>query len=233
MLFTATAKSQVVISLLFGDKLNSENVSFGLLVGGGLNNLTGYQRSSWLPTLNLGLFLGFKLNDRVFLQFDAMAKYKLGAKNLPVYSLHDEALDSLFVQGSVERNIKYFSLCTTIQYRFYKYFNIELGPQISLRVKATDFFVVDRSGGDLKFEKRINDATTLFDIGASGGVSYQFVKGNGVKIGFRYYYGFIDVMKGDPGNNANRSMQLNGYIPIGRGKALAKKNKSNANVNPN
>src|ERR1700742_403342 len=99
MLFTATAKSQVVISLLFGDKLNSENVSFGLLVGGGLNNLTGYQRSSWLPTLNLGLYLGFKLNDRVFLQFDAMAKYKLGAKNLPVYSLHDEALDSLFAQG--------------------------------------------------------------------------------------------------------------------------------------
>ena len=30
-------------------------------------------------------------------------------------------------------------------------------------------------------------------------------------------------MLNDPGNNANRSMQLNGYIPVGRGKALAKK----------
>jgi hypothetical protein len=67
----------------------------------------------------------------------------------------------------------------------------------------------------------------------AAGVSYQFAKGNGVKIGFRYYYGFIDVILGDPGSNANRSLQLNGYIPIGRGKALAKKNKTESKTNTN
>jgi len=142
LLFSITAKSQVVISLLFGDKLNSEKISFGLLAGVGWNNLTGYKTSSWSPNLNLGLYLSFKLSDRVFLQFDAMAKYKLGAKKLPVYSLQDEALDSLFAPGSVERDIKYLSLVTTLQYRFYKYFNLEIGPQISLRIKATDVFSV-------------------------------------------------------------------------------------------
>ena len=233
MVFSLTARSQVIISLLFGDKLNSEKISFGLLVGNGWNNLTGYKTSSWGSNFNLGLYLSFKMSDRIFLQFDAMAKYKLGAKKLPVYSLHDEALDSLFATGTVERDIKYLSLATTFQYRFYKYFNLEIGPQISLRIKATDIFSVSRSAGDLKFEKKINDATTLFDIGAAGGVSYQFAKGNGVKIAFRYYYGFVDVMLGDPGNNANRSLQLNGYIPIGRGKALAKKNKTESKTNTN
>jgi len=232
MFLALTAKSQVIISLLFGDKLNSEKVFFGLLVGGGLNNLSAYQTSSWAPNLNLGLYLGFKLNERFFLQFDAMAKYKLGAKKLPVYSLNDVALDSLFAGGSVERDIKYLSLATTFQYRFYKYFNLEIGPQISLRVKATDFFSVGRSGGDLKFERKINDSTTLFDIGAAAGFSWQFAKGNGVKLAFRYYYGFIDVMKTDPGSNANRSLQLNCYIPIGRGKALAKKSKTGSNSTP-
>ena len=227
MLFSITGKSQVIISLLFGDKLNSEKISFGLLVGNGWNNLTGYSTSSWASNFNLGLYLGIKMSDRMFVQFDAMAKYKLGAKKLPVYTLHDEALDSLFASGSVERDIKYLSLATTFQYRFYKYFNLEVGPQISIRIKAMDVFSVSRSGGDLKFEKKINDATSLFDVGAAAGISYQFIKGNGVKIAFRYYYGFVDVILGNSGNNANRSLQVNGYIPIGRGKALAKKNAAN------
>lgn len=223
MFCSVTARSQVIISLLFGDKLNSEKITFGLLVGNGWNNQAGYKTSSWASGFNLGLYLGFKMSDRIFLQFDAMAKYKLGAKELPVYSLHDQVLDSLFATGSVERSIKYLSLAPTFQYRIYKYFNLELGPQISLRLKALDVFSVSRSEGELKFEKKVKDATTLFDVGAAAGISYQFAKGSGVKIAFRYYYGFVDIMLGDVGNNANRSLQVNGYIPIGRAKALAKK----------
>jgi Outer membrane protein beta-barrel domain len=225
VLMANIAKSQVIISLLFGDKLNSDKVFFGLILGGSASNLSGYSTSSPFYNFNLGLFLNLKMSSRFFLQFDAMAKYKLGAKGLPVYSLNDEALDSLFKQGQLERNIKYLSVATTAQYRFYDYFLVEAGPQISLRTKATDIFSAGRAGGDLTFEKDISDMATRFDLGAVTGIAYQFEKGQGIKIGIRYYFGFIDIFPSDAGNNANRSFQVNAYIPIGRYKALAKQNK--------
>jgi hypothetical protein len=222
--YSTIAKSQVIISLLFGEKLNSEKLSFGLLVGNSWSHLSGYNSSSSFSNFNLGLYLNWKLSDRFFLQFDAMAKYKLGSKGLPVYQLHDEALDTLFAAGHVEREIKYLGLVTTAQYRVFNYFNIEVGPQIILRTKAKDIFYADRNDGTLKFEKDVSDNATRFDIGAMTGISYQ-IKGNGIKIAARYYFGFIDVFPQDAGTNANRSFQLGAYIPVGRKKALAKQQK--------
>jgi len=228
VLLSFFARSQVIISLLFGDKLNSDKVFFGLILGGGWNNLSGYSSSSSFFNFNLGLFLNLKMNDKVFIQFDAWAKYKMGAMGLPVYSLNDATLDSLFKQGQVERNIKYLSVATTVQYRFYDYFSIETGPQISIRTKATDIFSANPAGGDLRFNKDITEMSTLFDVGALVGITYQFQKGQGVKIGVREYFGLIDIFPAEPGNNLNRSFQINAYIPIGRYKAMANKNAAGA-----
>ncbi|MBV4355944.1 outer membrane beta-barrel protein [Pinibacter aurantiacus] len=229
--FSTIAKSQVILSLLFGDKLNSEKLSFGLLVGNSWAHLSDYKTSSSLSNLNLGLYLTLRMNERFFLQFDAMAKYRLGAKGLPVYQLHDEALDTLFASGNVGRQINYLGLVTTAQYRVFNYINVELGPQIILRTKVKDVFYTDRNDGTLKFEKDISGSATRFDIGAMTGISYQ-IKGNGIKIGVRYYFGFIDIFPQDPGSNTNRSFQLAGFIPVGRKKALAKKQQSiNAPIN--
>ncbi|MDH7461184.1 outer membrane beta-barrel protein [Chitinophagaceae bacterium 26-R-25] len=223
--YSTIAKSQVIISLLFGDKLNSEKLSFGLSVGNSWSHLSNYKTSSSLSTINLGLYLTLKMNERFFLQFDAMAKYRLGSRELPVYPLHDEALDTLFATGHVEREINYLGLVTTAQYRVFNYFNVEVGPQIILRTKANDIFYTDRNDGTLKFEKNISSSATRFDIGAMTGISYQ-IKGNGIKIGVRYYFGFIDIFPQDPGSNTNRSFQVAGYIPVGRKKALANKQQS-------
>ncbi|MDI3320659.1 outer membrane beta-barrel protein [Pinibacter soli] len=220
--YSTIAQSQVIISLLFGDKLNSEKLNFGLLVGNSWAHLSDYKTSSSLSNFNLGLYLSLKMSERFFLQFDAMAKYRLGSKGLPVYNLNDVPLDTLFATGHVKRELNYLGLVTTAQYRAFNYFNIEAGPQIILRTKAKDIFYTDRNNGTLNFEKDISDAATRFDIGAMTGISYQ-IKGNGVKIGVRYYFGFIDIFPQDAGSNTNRSFQLGAYIPVGRKKALAKK----------
>jgi hypothetical protein len=230
--YSTIAKSQVIISLLFGDKLNSEKLTFGLSVGNSWAHLSDYKTSSSLSNLNLGLFLSLQMSERFYLQFDAMAKYRLGSKGLPVYHLNDSALDTLFAKGHVERQINYLGLVTTAQYRVFNYFNLELGPQIILRTKARDIFYTDRNDGTLKFEKDISDAATRFDIGAMSGISYQ-LKGNGIKIGARYYFGFIDIFPQDAGSNTNRSFQICGYIPVGRNKALKKKQQQSANGQTN
>jgi hypothetical protein len=215
---SVTAKSQVLISILFGDKLNSEKITFGLMLGNCWNSMSGYAKASAQSNFSLGLFLTVKLNKRFFLQFDALAKYKTGAKGMPVYALGDRVLDSIFYNGSVERVINCLGLVTTIQYRFWKYCNLELGPQVLLRTKANDTFIGSHESGDLKFEKDIAGEATRFDVGVSGGVSWQFNKGAGVKVGMRYYNGLIDVFQNEPRKNATRNIQLNLYIPIGREK---------------
>ena len=216
--FPATVKSQVIISILFGDKLNTDKITFGLMLGNCWNSMTGYATASAQSNFNLGLFLTVKLKQRFFIQFDALAKFKTGAKGMPVYTLGDPVLDSMFYSGSVQRDISCVGLVTTIQYRFWKNANLELGPQVLLRLKAKDTFVGSQEGGDLKFEKDISSSATRFDLGVTGGVSWQFGKGTGVKIGMRYYEGLIDLFHSEQGKNATRTVQFNVYVPVGREK---------------
>jgi Outer membrane protein beta-barrel domain len=222
LLITATTQSQVIISVLFGDKLNTDKITFGLLLGNAWNSLTGYSTADAQSNFNLGLFLNWKLEHRFFIQFDALAKFKLGAKGLPVYSLGDPILDSIYRDGTLQRTINCLALATTVQYRVWKYLNAELGPQVSLRLKASDLFKADHEGGSLKFEKDISASATRFDVGVAAGLSWQFNKGTGVKTGVRYYNGFVDIFNSDEGHNLTRTIQLNLYIPVGREKAKKK-----------
>lgn len=219
LMISVITKGQVLISILFGDKLNSEKIMFGLMIGNSWNSMSGYAKASAQSNFNLGLFLNIKLGQRFFIQFDALAKYKTGAKGMPVYSLNDPLLDSMFYNGSVQRVITCVGLAPTIQYRFWKTCNLELGPQVLLRLKAKDNFVGGHEGGDLKFEKDLADAATRFDFGVTGGVSWQFNKGKGIKICMKYYEGLVDLFQSEQGKNATRNVQLNVYIPVGREKA--------------
>jgi hypothetical protein len=218
LLTISTTRSQVLISILFGEKLNSGNMVFGLMLCNGWNTLTGYSTSSNTSNFNLGLFLNLKLKNRFSLQFDALAKYKLGADELPVYLLDDHLLDSIFQHGQLQRTIKYLALIPTIQYRIWKDLHAELGPHIGLRTKATDVLIANTTEGDLQLEKDRKASTTLFDVGAATGISWHFGKGTGVKLSARYYVGLTDMYKEETGTQSSRSLQLNVYIPVGREK---------------
>jgi hypothetical protein len=218
-LTTATTHSQVLISILFGDKLNTDKTTFGLMLGNGWNSLSGYSSADAQSNFNLGLFLTLKLKQRLFIQFDALAKYKLGAKGLPVYPLGDATLDTIFQHGSLQRSLSYLGLITTIQYRIWKCLNVDAGPNVTIRTKALDVFHADHEQGEQLFEKDRKDATTRFDFGIATGASWQFSKGKGLKLAVRYYWGLVDLYPSDNGTNAARSFQLNLYIPIGGKKA--------------
>lgn len=225
---TVTTHSQVLISILFGDKLNTEKMTFGLVLGNAWNSLTDYPSVDAQSNFNLGIFLTFKLNEQLFLQFDALAKYKLGAKGLPVYTLGDATLDTIFQHGNLQRSISYLALNTSMQYRIWKYLNVEAGPNVGLRIKAKDIFHADHELGEQLFEKDMKEATTRFDFGMATGISWQFTKGKGLKIGARYYWGLVDLYPSDAGTNAARSFQLNLYIPVGGKKQTTSSRDSNS-----
>src|SRR6476619_7674549 len=109
MLAGYRGQSQVIISLIFGDKLNSDKIEFGL--DGGLNwtTLHGLPNANSMLGFNLGFYFDFKLKDPNWMvNTGVIVKSPMGAEGLPVYSLDDAGLDSAFSGGTVKRKIRYF-----------------------------------------------------------------------------------------------------------------------------
>jgi hypothetical protein len=125
LLFFHLSQSQILIALLFGDKLNTGKLEFGLMVGPEFSNLTGVN-GELRPGLALALYFNIKLNDRFYLHPEAIPKLSFGAKDLPVYPLNDVHLDSLFATGSVKRTIKAIGLPLLLNTGLPDYFLLNL-----------------------------------------------------------------------------------------------------------
>src|SRR6478609_475394 len=98
--------SQVIIALLFGDKLNSDKLEFGLAGGLNLSHISNISDTKNRSGFNLGLFLNIKLDDHFFLRVEAVPKFPTGVSEMKPYSLNDPGLDSLLEEGHVTREIK-------------------------------------------------------------------------------------------------------------------------------
>src|SRR5690349_8465431 len=137
-LLTVTARSQVIIALLFGDKLNTGKLEFGLSGGMNVSNVSGIPDVKAKTGLGLGLFFNIKLSDKWYLHPEASPKFPTGFSKMQPYSLGDAALDSLFQDGNVKRKIKNLALPLLVRYRIKNLLFAEAGPQIGLRTKAHD-----------------------------------------------------------------------------------------------
>lgn len=77
------AQSQVLISLLFGDKLNAPGTEYGH--EGGVNFITmgGLESSDYLSTFNLGFYFDIRLKDPWYLYNGVLVKSQMGTNGLP------------------------------------------------------------------------------------------------------------------------------------------------------
>jgi len=221
------AHGQVLISLVFGDKLNSNKVEFGLDGGVSVSQLPGLPTSKPRTAFNLGFYFDIKLRDTSWMiHTGVMVKSSFGARKIPVYSLDDPALDEVFANGSVTRKLAYFNVPVTMKYRFNRRFSVEAGPMISLMNKGVDEFVASvKDDDDLIHTVKIKKQYHPLDFGFIGGVCYRLWKGNGLNLGVRYYLGIVDIEVDDSHPNVyNRSFYAYVGIPIG----ISKKKKKEA-----
>ena len=223
IILATPAKSQVIMSILFGDKLNSKELSFGLHANYSWNTLSATDDQKALKSFNFGLFFTYHFNEHWHANLEMLAKYKRGASGLSAYDLQNDSLNNLFKTGSVERQISYVSLPMTIQYMFHPGIYVELGPQFSLRTKAKDIFSAARSEGELKLERDVEDNINRWDFGWIGGVGYRLGKAKLVAVGLRYYGGFSDVVKNESAKQMNQQWGIYTNIPIGVKKAEARR----------
>jgi hypothetical protein len=226
LLFCFAANSQVLISILLGDKLNSGKVEFGL--DGGLNwsTMHGLPGANNLTGFNLGFYFDIKLKNPAWMvNTGVIVKSPLGADDLPVYPLNDPHLDSVFASGSVTRKLRYFNVPITMKYKFKNNLYVKAGVQLGLRSKCFDEFTnTIKDDEDLKYKLKIKDQFHPLDAGLAFGLGYRLMGGNGMNIGLQYYLGLIDVVVDDASpKQYNRSLYLTVGIPIGKG---SKKTKS-------
>jgi Outer membrane protein beta-barrel domain len=215
---TTNSNAQVLISLIFGDELNTGNIEFGL--DGGLNwtQINGIENADYLMGWNLGFYFDIKLSDPWMINTGVVVKGNMGAEGIPVYSLNDPELDNLFVDGSVTRKLNYFSVPIMIKYKFENNIYVKVGVQLGLMYNGYDTFIKSvKEEDDLQHEVKIKDQYHPLDAGLAFGVGYRLMGGDGMNIGFQYYYGLIDVRIDDSTpSELNQAVYFNVGIPIGK-----------------
>lgn len=219
-------QSQVLLSILFGDKLNTEKLKFGLNGGFNFSNVSNLPSSKQNSNFNIGFYFDFLLKEEKswFLHTGVQVKNVMGAK-LDPYPLDNRRLDSLFQNGNVERNIKYFSVPALARYKFNEHLFVEMGPVISMRTRAIDEFTATlEDKNDLTYSNDIEDIITRFDFGFMAGIGYGIKALYGMNFGIRYYGGLTDINKTAKGaSQKNSSFNVFASFPIGAGNK--KKNK--------
>lgn len=218
--FSVGAKSQVLISLLFGDALNTEEIEFGLTGGFNRSYLMDIEESEGLNNFNLGFYFHINMFKSSYLSTGVLVKSNVGARGMPVYSIGDPEFDDVYSEGELSKKINYFYVPIMWHQRLNNNrWYVEGGLQLGLRGKAYDYFNVDEEeeyGGILSYKRNTRDEYTHFDGGLLGGVGYKFRKEiKSMAVGVNYYYGLIDVSTLPDQTLKNSSVYIYIKIPIG------------------
>lgn len=214
-----SANSQVLISLLLGDALNSDKIEFGLDGGVNFARISNLEPSESLALFNLGFYFDIRLKNQLMLHTGVIVKSNQGADKLDPYSLGNPDLDAQFTDGYVTRKVNNFSVPILLKYRFAERFHIEAGPMLALRTKAYDEFkntLVDED--DLTYTSAVQDNYKRIDAGIMCGAGIKLYKKipKSSQVGVRYYYGLVDPLIGNTGKSQNfSSLYLYLSIPIG------------------
>ncbi len=230
LLIGFTSQSQVLITLLLGDKLNSENLEFGLEGGINWTNISGMETKNFARKWNLGFYFDIRLKNQWFLYTGVLVKSNMGVDKLTDNDLdflqatiyHDLNDNNQRAEGDYSQKMNYFLVPALIKYKFKNHMYVEAGPQFGLMYKSWVEFESDIDGRDAVIKEYNKEKINKFDVGIMVGFGYTLFKGTGWTLGAKYYYGFVNVYKGVPGTK-NSSIFLKLNIPIGAGEKAKQK----------
>ncbi len=212
---SSIARSQVLITLLFGEALNTPKIEFGLVGGMNRSYLLDIDQSKGANFFNLGFYFHINLQNNSYLSTGVLVKSNTGANGMNTYPIGNQSLDSIFADGTLSKKIGYFYVPIMYQYRFATRWYAEAGFQVGLRSKATDNFTESTLGGDLEFTIENRDDYKHVDGGLIGGIGFKLDKEpKGPAVGINYYYGLVNISE-TGGTLKNSTIYFYGKIPIG------------------
>jgi hypothetical protein len=219
VLFTTTVNAQVLISLLFGEALNTDKIEFGLAGGMSRSYLNDIEGSKGLNSFDLGFYFHIRLMEQSFFSTGVHVKSTLGATDMPTYPIGEADFDAIYQEGTLTRKIPVFYVPLMWQQRFNNRWYIEAGPMAGLLHQAKDVFEVSEFDGNLSYTKDVMDDYKRIDFGFQGGIGYKFKKElKSMSAGASYYYGLVDLSKDPDVTIRNSTFYFFLRIPIGLGK---------------
>lgn len=217
ILFTGIqTQGQVLISLLFGDMLNSDAIEFGLEGGLNWSKISEMETNKSLRTFNLGFYFDIRLKNQWTLYTGVLVKSNLGVDQLSANDLNFLGTDVYKDEGDYSQEMRYFLVPALLKYNFENKIYIEAGPQFGLMYDTWVEFNSDIDGKDATVKEYNKDNINCFDAGLMVGFGYRLQKIKGMSFGIKYYYGLLDVYK-DRSGTKNSSLFLKMTIPIGAG----------------
>lgn len=218
LLLSSYTNAQILISALFGDKLNSPNIEFGLEGGYNRSYFLNVAESDALNNFNLGFYFHILLKNNSFISTGLRVKSSVGASGMSTYPIGDDAFDEIFLDGELTTKISYIYLPLMFQQRIYKIILLEGGFQAGLRTKASDNFALSAYDGELNYKLDVKDDYARLDAGLIGGMGFKLKnQPKSMSIGIYYYYGLVNISKLANTSIQNSSVYLSVKIPIGIG----------------
>ncbi|MFO7668779.1 MAG: porin family protein [Bacteroidales bacterium] len=220
LLFPAYLNGQVLISLLLGDKLNSDKIEFGLVGGMTRSYIYDISDSKGLNSFNIGFYFHILMKNSSYLSTGVLVKSNVGATGMDTYPIGDASFDSVYQHGVLTKKINSFYVPILFHQRFNQRWYIEAGPQLGLIHQPKDIFEVSDFDGDLSYSRNVRDEYKYIDAGLLGGVGFKFKKQpKSMSAGINYYYGLVNVSERPDLKIRNSAIYLYMKIPIGAGKA--------------
>ncbi len=216
-LVPTAAQGQILLGILFGDKLVSERFHIGLNVGPNFSNLSGVSGTEVRTGLMLGLVAEWQMAGRFYLQPELLPFFRAGAKSLPGPAGLPPVVDTLVTDRNNQRNLSYFAIPVLLKYAVMPHrLFLGAGPQVNFLLGATDVF----SGvitNQIDITEDIEDQLSSTDAGVAFHIEYKL--GPSVvaaSINVRYYLGLTDTIKDNTGSKVtNQVLTVFGSIPIG------------------
>jgi len=215
------AQSQAMWILIFGDKLSNDFMQSGINFSITRSNYSDLDRSNKLFSWALGGFMDFKLKKSNWnIALDMTFKSPTGASNLNDYYNHYPITDSTeIVTDNITLEGVNFAIPIYLKYKT-KYVNFGIGPQFNFLYRATFRYEAEAKGDyEIRVTNNAKEHVKMFDVGISG-VIETYLSPNkpktSLRIGLRYYYGFISQLVDYPHANSSVFMLSFGMPIVGK-----------------
>src|SRR5688572_21639535 len=210
------AQGQVLMGMLFGDKLATDNFNIGFEIGMNFSSVDGLDGASRSNGPLIGLFASWRYSEHFHLYTGLYPLSAKGAQGADPIPLNDPQLDPLVAPGRMDRELGYVDIPILIQWAQHRDGGIRVGagPQFGFRTSAVDRYeATTAQGSEVVIENDLE--TEWLDVGIALDAEYR-ITGIGLAIGLRYYHGTTNVMSGGPGPAVhNRVLSGTGRIALG------------------
>ena len=131
------SQSQVLITLLLGDKLNSDGLEFGLEGGANFTSIGGMEANRPLTNFNLGFYFDIRIKENWFFYTGCLVKSNMGVARLSDNDLtllgatrYEGEIEGLLIEGDYSQEMNYFLVPALLKYRWDNRFYVEGGPHL-------------------------------------------------------------------------------------------------------